>query len=268
MGGILLIDDEEPNPDGETISQEKPEPKKQVKPQPEPEPQVEPQPEPQAEPQPEPEPEPQAEPQPEPELEPQAEPELEPQAEPEPEPQAEPQPEPELEPQAEPEPEPQAEPQPEPEPEPQVDPQPEPEPEPQVDPQPEPEPEPSPPGLGVDSTTEQDPSARDATVDLLKDLEGKLREEKKQQGLIEDLQPTTPPMYDYTGSGLVYNCSDQHWACVGSDGYKTCRMNYAWNNSQKTPTECYPFAKFDSEMDCFKIQQDKINSASKTDFCK
>lgn len=110
-------------------------------------------------------------------------------------------------------------------------------------------------------------ASSEITKRLLKDLEVKLQKERKEQSLIGDAKPTSAPSYDKIGVGLVYNCSDSHWACVDRDTYTQCRENYAWNKQQGVEPECYPYAKLENELDCATVQQEKIDSVSDTSFC-
>jgi hypothetical protein len=118
-----------------------------------------------------------------------------------------------------------------------------------------------------ESIVESDIST-DITKKLLQDLEVKLKEEKKELQLVEVLKPVTAPSYETIGKGLVYNCKDGHWACIEGEGYKQCRQHYSWNKSQSVPSECYPFAVLDNDLDCAAVQQEKIDAVSDTKFCK
>lgn len=108
----------------------------------------------------------------------------------------------------------------------------------------------------------------DITKKLLEDLEVKLKEEKEEMKMLEVLKPVGAPSYETIGYGLVYNCQGGHWACIEATGYKQCRQNYSWNKSQDVAVDCYPYATLDNEEDCSTVQQEKIDSVSKTEFCK
>lgn len=118
-----------------------------------------------------------------------------------------------------------------------------------------------PTGLTGDATT-------DITKKLLSDLEGRLKAQKKQQELIKVLKPVAAPSYEAIGAALVYNCTGQHWACIGPKAYQECRQNYSWNKEKRIPLECYPFAEMDDNFDCASVQQEKINTIGDTSFCK
>jgi hypothetical protein len=120
----------------------------------------------------------------------------------------------------------------------------------------------------IDDQVVQSDLSTDITKQLLKDLEVKLKEEKKELQLVEVLKPVTAPSYETIGRGLVYNCKGGHWACIENEGYKECRQNYSWNKSKNIPSECYPFAVLDNELDCAAVQQEKIDAVSDTNFCK
>ena len=108
----------------------------------------------------------------------------------------------------------------------------------------------------------------DLTEKLLGGLEERLKEEKREQDLVEVLKAVSAPSYEARGPSLVYNCSGQHWACVEPKFYKECRQNYSWNKKNNLPIECYPFAEMDDNFDCATVQQEKIDTIGKTNFCK
>ncbi|MDP7319555.1 MAG: hypothetical protein QF441_03055 [Bacteriovoracaceae bacterium] len=105
------------------------------------------------------------------------------------------------------------------------------------------------------------------TKQLLTDLESKLQENKEEQALIEVVQPASAPHYETVGKSLVYNCEGKHWACVEMSEFIQCRKNFSWNKKSSIPVECYPYLKLDNPMDCVILQQEKIDSVAKTDFC-
>lgn len=107
----------------------------------------------------------------------------------------------------------------------------------------------------------------DMTRDLLKNLEVKLKEEKKEQAVVEALRPMSAPSYESPGRGLVYNCKGGHWACIDQDEYTKCRQNYSWNKSESIPIECYPLAFLENDYDCATVQQEKVDSVPDLGFC-
>ena len=114
----------------------------------------------------------------------------------------------------------------------------------------------------------QPDASTEITKKLLKDLEVRLKEEKKVQKTLSVVKPTAAPSYEITGLGLVYNCKDGHWACIEQEEYSKCRQNYSWNKNEGIPLECYPVAFLKTEYDCAMVQQEKIDSVSDTGFCQ
>ena len=106
------------------------------------------------------------------------------------------------------------------------------------------------------------------TKKLLENLQVKLKEERGEQKLVEQIRPIGAPSYESPGSGLVYNCKGGHWACIDSDEYKKCRQNYSWNKSEVIPIECYPMAFLETDFDCGTVQQEKVNSVPDLKFCE
>lgn len=105
------------------------------------------------------------------------------------------------------------------------------------------------------------------TNDILKKLEVKTRALKDKELLEKATSPTDPPEYINPGSSLVYNCAGGHWACIDAKDFQTCESNYAWNLKQGLTIQCYPTQVYQSEDDCIALQQYRIDSVSKTDFC-
>ena len=114
-------------------------------------------------------------------------------------------------------------------------------------------------------TTNTDNSA--ITDDILKKLEVKTKELKNKELLEKATSPTDPPEYINPGTALIYNCVDGHWACIDVSDYKTCESNYAWNLKQGIAIQCFPAEVYQSEDDCIALQQYRIDSVAKTDFC-
>lgn len=108
----------------------------------------------------------------------------------------------------------------------------------------------------------------DITKKLLENLQVKLKEERVEQKLVEQIRPIGAPSYESAGRGLVYNCSGGHWACIDSGEYQKCRQNYSWNKSESIPMECYPMALLENDFDCGTVQQEKVNSVPDLSFCK
>ncbi len=111
-------------------------------------------------------------------------------------------------------------------------------------------------------------ASNDITRKLLENLEVKLKEERGILESTESIKPTSAPSYEAPGSGLVYNCSGGHWACVDVEEYKKCRDNHAWKKSESQEIECYPSGFFKKDSDCATVQQEKINAVSDLGFCR
>lgn len=110
-------------------------------------------------------------------------------------------------------------------------------------------------------------ASNDVTKKLLENLEVKLREEKAIQQSVDTIKPTSAPSYEAPGSGLVYNCSGGHWACIDLEEYQKCRDNYAWKKSESQKIECYPTAFLKTDFDCATLQQEKVNAVPDLNFC-
>lgn len=106
---------------------------------------------------------------------------------------------------------------------------------------------------------------------ILKSLEGKLKENNSTKtGTSETEQvmsATSAPSYENYGRALVYNCMDQHWACISIASFEQCQKNYSWQKNQGRSIECYPSEVLNSDYECSDIQQVKIDSVSETNFC-
>ena len=76
-----------------------------------------------------------------------------------------------------------------------------------------------------------------------------------------------PPDYEYTGRGLVYNCTGKHWACVDGPSYRICEENAAGNKYLKKPVECHPFNVYQNQKGCENMQNRMVSSSAKTNFC-
>lgn len=102
------------------------------------------------------------------------------------------------------------------------------------------------------------------TDKILQDLE-------KQSGATAKKSETkgyvAPPDYEYTGRGLVYNCTGKHWACVDGPSYRICEENAAGNKYLKKPAECHPFNVYQNQKGCESMQNRMVSSSAKTTFC-
>ena len=83
----------------------------------------------------------------------------------------------------------------------------------------------------------------------------------------DDPSYVEPPNYLRTGRGLVYNCKENHWACVDKFSYFTCYENQNWNKENGQSAECVTRDVYASSSDCAAIQKYYVNKPEPTDFC-
>ena len=103
------------------------------------------------------------------------------------------------------------------------------------------------------------------TDKILQDLEKQVQTTEKKPVIKEYV---APPDYEYSGRGLVYNCTGKHWACVDGPSYLTCEDNSSSLKFLKKKAECYPFNVYESTKGCESMQNRMVSSGAKTDFCK
>ena len=108
-------------------------------------------------------------------------------------------------------------------------------------------------------------SGGDLTDKILQDLEKQAVDKEKSTPKKRDY--VSPPDYEYTGRGLVYNCVGKHWACVDAPSYKTCEQNYDANKVLNKKSECYPFNVYEKTKNCQTSQLLMTSSNAKTAFC-
>ncbi|MFT6068381.1 MAG: hypothetical protein ACJAT2_000148 [Bacteriovoracaceae bacterium] len=77
----------------------------------------------------------------------------------------------------------------------------------------------------------------------------------------------SPPNYERSGRGLVYNCVAKHWACVDKFSYLTCRENTKWSTENSKAPECVTKNVYATLEDCVTIQKHYIEKSEPTDFC-
>ncbi len=111
-------------------------------------------------------------------------------------------------------------------------------------------------------TSEQESSLTDQ---ILQDLEKQVKESEEQKKTVKEY--VSPPDYEYTGRGLVYNCQGKHWACVDGPSYKKCEENASSVNYFRKKTECHPFNVYETPKGCQNMQNRMVTSAAKTNFC-
>lgn len=133
--------------------------------------------------------------------------------------------------------------------------------------------------LGQDETTDLGNGQREVEVvdltntetgissEILESLEKKVKKQKQKEKFQSSLRPTAAPDYNDIGRALVYNCKNQHWACVSVKSYKQCSENFDWHSSQGNVIECYPVETYVDDFDCERVQQFKIDSIASTNFC-
>ncbi len=108
-------------------------------------------------------------------------------------------------------------------------------------------------------------SGGDFTDKILQDLEKQAEDSEKNTPKTRDY--VSPPDYEYTGRGLVYNCVGKHWACVDAPSYKTCEQNSEGNKALGKKAECYPFNVYEKTKNCQSAQLMMTSSNAKTGFC-
>lgn len=118
--------------------------------------------------------------------------------------------------------------------------------------------------LGIDDTSE------DITKSIMKDLEKKIKIKRKETLVNrnnKDYDLLDIVNYDVPGRGLVYNCSDKHWACITVKSYSYCQNNYKFNLDEQKVIQCFPKAIYESDYDCEAEQLLKVSNSADTNFC-
>lgn len=105
----------------------------------------------------------------------------------------------------------------------------------------------------------------DFTDKILQDLEKQAQDKEKTTPKKRDY--VSPPDYEYTGRGLVYNCVGKHWACVDAPSYKICEQNHDSTKALNKKVECYPFNVYEKTKNCQSTQLMMTSSNAKTAFC-
>ncbi len=79
--------------------------------------------------------------------------------------------------------------------------------------------------------------------------------------------PLISPYYR-KGSNLIFDCEDQHFACVDDESYKKCED---WRHKAIDLVEdfmpCAPLKKFKTDEECSKIHYKRIYSQASKKFC-
>jgi len=73
--------------------------------------------------------------------------------------------------------------------------------------------------------------------------------------------------FDIVGRGLVYNCKDQHWACVDKQNYLKCKKSQGYLGSMGEKPECVVKEVYGNSSICVAAQEYKIENLASTDFC-
>ena len=72
----------------------------------------------------------------------------------------------------------------------------------------------------------------------------------------------------HLGSSLIFDCEDQHFACVSFLDYEKCERD--WKKDQEEISSffrCAPFKKFLTNKECFKSQGREIEKSTPKSFC-
>ncbi len=118
---------------------------------------------------------------------------------------------------------------------------------------------------------EDDNEKKESSLDMLMkavDKSEKMTESTMKEGASRsDPSYIEPPNYLRSGRGLVYNCQENHWACVDKFSYFTCFENQKWNEENSQSSECVTRDVYASASDCAAIQKFYVNKPEPTDFC-
>lgn len=118
---------------------------------------------------------------------------------------------------------------------------------------------------------EDDNEKKESSLDMLMkavDKSEKMTESTMKEGASRsDPSYIEPPNYLRSGRGLVYNCKENHWACVDKFSYFTCFENQKWNEENSQSSECVTRDVYASASDCAAIQKFYVNKPEPTDFC-
>jgi len=121
--------------------------------------------------------------------------------------------------------------------------------------------------LGMDEEQDKKESSLDMLMKAV-DKSEKISEKNMKNTMgRDDSSYIEPPNYLRSGRGLVYNCKENHWACVDKFSYFTCYENQNWNKENGQSTECITRDVYASAADCTAIQKFYVNKPEPTDFC-
>lgn len=109
----------------------------------------------------------------------------------------------------------------------------------------------------------QDQEIEGVSMEVLRELESQLqaKEATQHQQLLDShkdlsLRGEKVPEVDFYryGRGLVFNCRDQHWACVDQQAYSLCEKNMRISKFRKLPSLCLVKEVYATEKDCERAQ--------------
>ncbi len=127
------------------------------------------------------------------------------------------------------------------------------------------------PTPSIDLGMDEEDTKKESSLDMLMKAVDKSEEmtETNMKNSVNRDDPTyiQPPNYLRSGRGLVYNCKENHWACVDKFSYFTCYENQNWNKENDQSTECITRDVYASAGDCAAIQKFYVNKPEPTDFC-
>lgn len=72
----------------------------------------------------------------------------------------------------------------------------------------------------------------------------------------------------FRGNYLIYDCDDQHFACVNEISYLRCENQRNERTEEREPKlGCAPLKKFKTQKECFKVQYQKQHNQIPKTFC-
>lgn len=92
--------------------------------------------------------------------------------------------------------------------------------------------------------------------------------EKKKELSEKEKSYIAPPNYHLLGRGLVYNCKEKYWACVGKISYFQCGGHQKWSEEYQESPKCVTSNVYSSVKDCETVQAYYVDNNEPTDFCQ
>lgn len=122
--------------------------------------------------------------------------------------------------------------------------------------------------ISEDTSSQDNPISPAINVDLLAEDTSK-EEEAIPQGplgkkelfdFIKIKEDEDPPImqYDIIGRGLVYNCKENHWACVNRSNYFNCIKKMKFDLRDNNPSTCVAKDVYASDEDCGNAQYERM----------